>query len=158
MELAKAGFLAISLMEKHGLTNSNWRFEFDNSKKRFGVCKHGEKIIGLSKYLVELNDEKRVRNTILHEIAHALVGHKHGHDWIWRAKAIEIGCDGERCYDSKQVKTPSSKYIAECKGCKHTFKKHRKPKLTTQSSCGYCSGGKFNPTYKLEWKLNFNTF
>jgi predicted SprT family Zn-dependent metalloprotease len=154
MELSRASNLAFNLMAKHGLIEKGWRFEFDNARRRFGVCRFGTKRIGLSQHLVSLNDEAKVKDTILHEIAHALVGVKHGHDWVWRAKAIEIGCDGERCYSSDEVVTPESRYIAECCGCKKTYKKHRKPRST--GSCGKCSGGRYNPTYKLEWKLNPN--
>lgn len=154
MELSVAQELAINLMEKHGLIDKGWQFEFDNARRRFGVCRFRNKRIGLSKNLVNLNDEAKVKDTILHEIAHALVGSKHGHDWVWRRKAIEIGCNGERCYNSKEVNMPQSKYIAECNGCGYTHKKHRTPKKS--SSCGKCSGGRYNPTYKLEWKLNPN--
>ena len=139
-------------MAKHGLIQSNWRFEFDNARRRFGVCKYSTKIIGLSQHLVALNDEAQVKDTILHEIAHALVGPKHGHDWVWRRKAIEIGCNGERCYKSAEVATPQSKYIAECVGCKKIYKAHKKRKINR--SCKNCSGGSYNPEYKLEWKPN----
>ena len=152
MELSRASFLAINLMEKHGLTNQGWRFKFDNARRRFGVCKYRSKLICLSQHLVALNNEARVTDTILHEIAHALVGSNHGHDRVWRAKAIKIGCNGERCYNSAEVATPQSKYIAICVGCGYTHKKHRTPKKN--SSCAKCSGGKYNSTYKLEWKLN----
>lgn len=144
--------MANELMVKHGLINSGWKFEYDNARRRFGCCKHRSKRITVSKHLVSLNDEARVKNTILHEIAHALVGCGHGHDWVWKRKAIEIGCDGERCYSSAKVTTPESKYIAECHGCGKIHKKHRATRVS--SSCGECSGGRYNPTFKLDYKIN----
>jgi predicted SprT family Zn-dependent metalloprotease len=150
MELKKAMVLAINLMEQHGLMDMGWGFGFDNAKRRFGVCKYRSKVIGLSKDLVELNNESRVKNTILHEIAHALVGHKNGHNDIWRTKALEIGCNGERCYDNSEVATPEAKYEAVCGGCGHVHKKHKRP--TRIASCGKCSGGRYNETYRLVWK------
>mgnify|MGYP006269758801 CR=1 FL=1 len=140
MKLFEAKALAINLMNEHGLLDSGWHFEFDNAKRRFGVCNFRYKRIG-------------IKNTILHEIAHALVGRNHGHDWVWRAKAIEIGCDGHRCYNSQVVATPKSKYEAVCKGCGTTHKKHKRP--TRSSSCGKCSGGRYNEKFKLEWKVNY---
>jgi len=158
MKLIDAQTLALQLMVDHGLLEQNWYFEFDNAKRRFGVCNYRYKRIGLSKHLVSLNDEARVRNTILHEIAHALVGGGHGHDNVWRRKAIEIGCDGERCYSTKVVETPESRYIAECKGCGKVHKRHKMTRSLKygSSSCGTCSNGRYNPTFKLEWILNSN--
>lgn len=153
MELHKAQELANELMQKHGIKEKGWRFAFDNARRRFGSCKYRPKLITLSKQLTSLNDEYRVKNTILHEIAHALTPGHH-HDWVWKAKAREIGCDGDRCYSGEEVATPESKYIAICSGCGTTHKKHRKP--TRASSCGHCSGGRFNPTFKLEFKQNPN--
>lgn len=151
MDLHKAQALANELMQKHGIKQHGWIFRFDNARRRFGSCRYRSRTITMSKYLTELNDEHKVKDTILHEIAHALTpGHKH--DWVWRAKAIEIGCNGERCYNSKTVATPESKYIAICKGCNHTHKKHRRP--TRSSSCGNCSGGRYNENYKLNFVLN----
>jgi predicted SprT family Zn-dependent metalloprotease len=158
MQLTEAKKLAINLMEQHGLLDKGWYFEFDNARRRFGVCRYGTKSIGLSKHLVSLNDEARVKNTILHEIAHALVGPGYGHDHVWRRKAIEIGCDGQRCYSSKVVETPESRYIAECKGCGKVHKRHKMTRSLKfgSSSCGTCSNGRYNPIFKLEWILNPN--
>jgi predicted SprT family Zn-dependent metalloprotease len=151
MDLYSAHTLVNELMEKHGIKQQGWKFNFDNSRRRFGCCKYRLKVITLSKYLTYLNDEKEVRNTILHEIAHALTPGHH-HDWVWKAKAKEIGCTGDRCYSSKSVTTPESRYIAICSGCGHKHKKHRLTRSVC--SCGYCSGVGYNPTYKLEFKLN----
>lgn len=151
MDLFKAQALANELMQKHGIKQHGWIFRFDNARRRFGSCRYRSRTITMSKHLTELNDEYKVKDTILHEIAHALTPGHH-HDWVWKAKAREIGCNGERCYSSKTVTTPESKYIAICKGCNHTHKKHRRP--TRSSSCGNCSGGCYNENYKLNFVLN----
>jgi predicted SprT family Zn-dependent metalloprotease len=158
MNLQDAKNLAIELLEKHDLLSSGWYFEFDNAKRRFGCCNYTQKRITLSKNLVGLNDEARVKNTILHEIAHALVGRRHGHDYVWRRKAIEIGCDGRRCYSSDKVVKPQSKYIAECSGCGKVHNRHKMTRSLKygSSSCGPCSGGRYNEQYKLVWKENPN--
>lgn len=152
MKLNEARDLALRLMEKHGV--SDWTFEFDRAKKRFGCCNYTFKRISLSISLTELNDEDKVRDTILHEIAHALVGHKHNHNHVWRRKAIEIGCNGERCYSSDKVVTPVAKYHATCEKCNKTYKRYRIPKY--EQSCGRCSGGRFNPEFIIKWKRNEN--
>jgi len=149
MDLKQAHYLALELMSKHGITQTGWNFKFDNTNRRFGVCKYYSKIIGLSKKLTLINDEARVKDVILHEIAHALTP-GHGHDHIWRKKAIEIGSTGERCYTETNTNTPESRYIGTCpKG--HIHKRH---KATSKIySCNKCSL-KFNKEYIITWKLN----
>jgi len=149
MLLSEAKTLAIDLMDKYELLDLRWSFEFDNARRRFGCCRYGSKRITLSKELVSLNDKTRVTNTILHEIAHALVGYGHGHDSIWKRKALEIGCDGNRCYSTKNTIIVEPKYKAICKKCEHTYNRHRQPKH--QMSCGVCSK-KFDKTNLLEFK------
>lgn len=134
MNLVEAQKLAVDLMKQHGL--DTWRFEFDRAKRRFGCCNHTYRRISLSADLVRINEVEKVRDTILHEIAHALVGHKHGHNAVWQRKAIEIGCNGERCYSSEDTEIVAGKYIATCPKCNHVHTKHRRPKKV--SSCGKC--------------------
>lgn len=152
MNLNQAQSLATTLMTQHGISELGWKFKFDRAKRRFGCCKFRSKTITLSVYLTELNDEQRVKNTILHEIAHALVGSDNGHNYIWQRKAIEIGCDGNRCYNSLEVEKPKGNYSASCPNCKTSFVRFRKPKYN--QSCGKCSGGIYNPTYQLNWQSN----
>lgn len=154
MELLHAREIAIELMEKYGLIDKGWKFRWDNAKRRFGICIYSKfdsgrgGIIGLSQYLVDLNNEENVVDTILHEIAHALVGRGHGHDAIWKAKAIEIGCDGQRCYSGEDVNTPKPKYKGVCCNGHESFR-HRKP--NQKLSCGKCSR-KFDEKYLLVWE------
>jgi hypothetical protein len=151
MKLNEAKELAIELMNKHGIIEQGWRFEFDNAKRRFGCCKYGSRRITLSLYLTELNKVEEVKDTILHEIAHALCP-RQGHNSVWRRKAIEIGCSGNRCYSTDKVETVKGNYSATCCGCNKVHSRFRKPKYS--SSCGNCSGGRYNEKYKLEWVTN----
>lgn len=88
------------------------------------------KVVELSTKLVEINDENRVRLTILHEVAHALT-EGHGHDNVWKAKLLELGGDGKRCYSSSDTntieRTRSSKlYTLECQNCGYTAGRYRR--------------------------------
>jgi len=136
MKLTEALQLANQLLRQHGLENVP--IVLDNAKTRHGVCRYnrycgGVKNIGLSRHYINLNEESAIRNTILHEIAHALTPGHH-HDRIWRRKAIEIGCTGERCTDAKS--TPG-RYQATCL-CGEKFNIHRKTKHFNHYRCSKC--------------------
>ena len=122
MNLERAYRLARAKMDERGL--QKWDVMFDRSKTRFGCCWHYKKLITLSEDLVVLNSEEEVLNTILHEMAHALVSHRHGHDKVWRQKAIELGCNGKRCYDGSVIQPPTQ-YQATCDGCGYIYHRHR---------------------------------
>jgi predicted SprT family Zn-dependent metalloprotease len=111
-----------------------WSFQFDRSKVRFGKCNYGKKEISLSRYLVELNDELEVRETILHEIAHALAPRGAGHGAKWRAVAESIGCQAKRCY-GEEVARPAPRYKGTCPTCRQVIYRHRR----TVIACGRCS-------------------
>ena len=96
--LNQYGKIASKLIEDHGLTRGiyskwHWTFDWDSNTKRTGVCNHTERWIMATKKYVEKRGLDAFKNTILHEIAHALVGKGHKHDDIWKKKAIEIGCN-----------------------------------------------------------------
>ena len=93
----KATEMVNAAMSKHGLIKNGWTFKFNNRKRTLGVTKHGRtKSIELSRDMVNNMPADVVNNTILHEVAHALVGPRHGHDSVWKAMAIKIGCNGSR--------------------------------------------------------------
>lgn len=152
MNLHEAKVLAIELMQKHDLINNGWRFEFNNRKRSLGLCNQSTKTISLSTIFTSQLPESYVRNTILHEIAHALVGCGNGHNYIWRRKAIEIGCNGERCANLRSEGIElnmESKYKATCKHCKKVYHSHRKRKRASSCPCSPKSG--YDSEYKLEF-------
>lgn len=134
MNLLQAQQLANQLMNQYGLLDKGWRFEFDTAKRRFGVCRYHSKRIGLSQPLTSANDEVRVKDTILHEIAHALTP-GHGHDSVWKAKCREIGCSDERCFTSEDTNLIAGKYRAVCGGCGKTHNRHKRIPRGSQVAC-----------------------
>jgi predicted SprT family Zn-dependent metalloprotease len=133
MDLGDAFALAEHLLERHGL--ADWRVEYDGAKRRAGLCRFEPLVLGLSAPLTALHDEAEVRETILHEIAHALAGPRHGHDEAWRADARSIGCTGDRCVspDAPRVEPP---WLGVCPAG-HATGRHRRPERVT--TCGTCS-------------------
>ena len=154
MLLSEVTQMANTLLAEHGLKQRGWIFDFDNAVSRCGCCRYRSRRITLSKHYATLNNEANVKDTILHEIAHALVGPGHGHDHVWKAKAIEIGCKGYRCKSEDTHEgfvTIPTKYIATCNSCKTNHFKNRLSKRI--SSCGRCSNT-FNPSLILRFRLN----
>lgn len=93
-------YMARQLMHKHGLGRLD--FGFDNSREHIG-CTHGRfyKLpdgsriqrpsgIALSRHYSKILSMEDLRETVLHEIAHALTMGD-GHGSLWQAKAIELG-------------------------------------------------------------------
>ena len=153
---------AEELFELHALSDKGWVFKFDNAVRRFGCCRPKKKEISLSKKIVQLNldyNPEKVHDTILHEIAHALVHInygpvKHAHGWEWKQTCINIGANPERCYSASEVKTIQGKHKYVCKNCGREVFTHRKKR--TQTACGKCcrtyNNNKFSLDYLLEYK------
>ena len=101
MDFIKEDFTISTLKKKliqHGLRDIGWRFSLNNSKRSCGLCNYTKKIIYISNCYISSKTTtfEDIENAILHEIAHALTpGERHGK--VWKAKAIAIGCNGERC-------------------------------------------------------------
>lgn len=112
MELKAARSLAVSLMLKHGLLEKEWGFAFDKATTRLGQCSYTKKKITLSRFMVGAATGDEVEQTLLHEIAHALLppvdrnGKTIGHGKLWKEKAASIGYIGKRTSDNPYVHPP----------------------------------------------------
>lgn len=152
MELREAEALALKHMAKYGLcadpswdfarrvgwagsNKKSWTFKWDTAYQRFGVCKSWQRVIGMSKKLVEINGEEEVLDTILHEIAHALVGPGHNHDEVWKQKCREVGARPVACYSSNDVATVQAKFEGRCPTCDKVYTKFRRPTSSRTYSC-----------------------
>lgn len=144
MNAATAQHMARNLMNQHGLTG--WTFGWSRAKTICGQTNYTRRTIVLSAHYVAHNGEAKVRNTILHEVAHALVGSRHGHDSVWQRKAREIGCDGKRCTAAEM---PKGEWEPVCPdGCVTSTRFHRAP-LRVRACNRH--GGTFRPEYVTKW-------
>ncbi|MBE1878715.1 SprT-like domain-containing protein [Myceligenerans pegani] len=147
MNLVEARNLARDLMDQHGLVD--WKFEYDDAKRRAGMCHFARRRISISAPLAAVYDEAEVRDTVLHEIAHALAGREAGHGEKWRAKAREIGCSAMR-YVDPSAPTLDGPWIGVCPGG-HRMTRFRRPGAPV--SCRRCGDGAktFQPLHLIAW-------
>ena len=100
--VAEVEALARDLLARHKASSglgADWTFGFDLSTTRGGVCRYADRRIDLSVSYRHRATRAEIEDTLLHEIAHALVGYAHHHDAVWQAAARAIGCTAERCHD-----------------------------------------------------------
>jgi predicted SprT family Zn-dependent metalloprotease len=124
---------ALVLMARHGLRD--WAFRFNRRKKAMGMCFYHQRRIELSIYFVQRNGPEEILDTLLHEIAHALVGPDHAHDAVWKRKCIEIGARPVRCGNANM---PEGRWKSRCRSCSRDYHRHRKPKRMKGWFCRFC--------------------
>lgn len=130
------------------------RFDFDFAKTRFGKCDFNTKKISLSKNFIPLNTDLEVRDTILHEIAHALCGPKVGHGKQWKEKMVELGANPRRCFSAEEVVMPKMKYTVTCPQCNTTVQRSRKTKIACRKCCHEKNNGRFSRKFLMEFAEN----
>ena len=144
MTLPEIDTLGNQLLQEHedksGLA-LGWQFGFDLAPARGGMCRHTEKQITLSVTYCLKASEAEILDSILHEIAHAIVGPGHGHDAVWKAAAQRIGCTAKR---SHRVQHTIPRWRGQC-GCGKQWKRQR---LTQRSRTGLCPAC----GDKIQWK------
>ncbi|MGC5617598.1 SprT-like domain-containing protein [Georgenia sp. Z1491] len=113
-------------MAEHGLRG--WTVALDRAVRRAGATHFHDRRITLSRHLVELYTEDEVRDVVLHEIAHALVGPRVGHGPRWRAAVVRIGGSPRRTTapDSPSVPAPWS---GRCPAG-HLHQRYQRPRAT----------------------------
>ena len=123
--------LARSEMDKNGLID--WKLDLDNAKVRAGACFFREKKISFSRNFIKNSNDLEIYDTILHEIAHALVGPEHGHGIVWKNMAKRLGCSAKRCHS---LEFSDYKWIRYCKNSCWEQKTHRRKSNLICRKCG----------------------
>ena len=122
MKFQAARKLALDLLALHGL---QLPIRWTKTKRQLGCILFKNRVateMRLSKVFIEANEESEVKDLILHEIAHALVGCQHGHDHVWKAKCVEIGARPEQYAKLDKVKMMHTHEV-KCTACGCVYKK-----------------------------------
>lgn len=83
-------------MTEHGLFIKGWTFEFDRATSRLGQTDFGKKRITISRHFTGAASEEEFNQTLIHEIAHALLPVSAKHGPLWKMKARSLGYTGNR--------------------------------------------------------------
>lgn len=130
----------------HYLPHQGWRFDFDNGRRRAGLCNYTDKLITVSKYHVATYTADETFQVILHEIAHAMCGPKAGHGKKWLSTAKSIGYRAEK-FTGKEIAENYAPWVGACPGGHEHFR-YRKP--TRAVSCSICHPS-YSRAYLIEW-------
>lgn len=134
---------AISLILKWGL--KGWRFVCSGRRLAHpALCHFKTKTIEIPRGWVEANASEKVKELILHEIAHALSGRRL-HDGTWKATARIVGC--EPSAHVRGMVSPPLKYGLKCDWCGTVSWFARKVRV--RRSCRQCGGARFNERFLL---------
>lgn len=141
--------LALVLMQDNGLRpgeSGGWTLEWERSPFAAGHCYPRERKLTLSAPLFAIWTFEDCQETILHEIAHALVPAQKGaiHTPEWQRKCVEIGGDGSTTWGHEgearvaEHTRQTPRYRGTC-GCGYAHTRVRPPKPGIYR-CNLCGG------------------
>ncbi|MET1043051.1 MAG: SprT-like domain-containing protein [Microbacteriaceae bacterium] len=144
-DLIRVRTWANALIALH-LNPTEWSFGFDNAKTRAGLCNYTAKRITVSRYLAARFEDDAIHQVLLHEVAHAMAGHKAGHGPRWKAIASDLGYEGKRLHDGP-IASELAPWVGVCpRG--HEHYRYRRPNRTL--ACGKCSR-RYDPANAIRW-------
>ncbi|HZK05084.1 MAG TPA: SprT-like domain-containing protein [Actinomycetaceae bacterium] len=146
MNLHDVEKLARAELKAAGL-DGTWRIAWDNARRRAGNTRYLDHTISFSMPLMSLYEPDVVREVILHEIAHAIVGPHHGHDAVWAATARRLGSTGRTSLPGTLPKPPAT-WVGHCPNG-HKFERYRRP--SNSASCSRCNAT-YDERYVIAWK------
>lgn len=136
--------------------------------RQYGVCCFcGDRPAKIRLAAFLLDEPEQLHRTALHEYAHAaaalLTGRRHGHDAVWKAICLRIGCAPERLsepcaaarrraeeYEKSRAGAPV--WLVVCRGCGAVSRYRRRGKVvqllqqhptTSACVCRQCGGRSF---------------
>ncbi len=149
MSITKLDFvyaLGVLGIERH-LPKSDWFFEFDNGKRRAGLCNYTDHRISISRYLADIHTVDESLQVLAHEIGHALCAPSEGHSKKWLATAKSLGYRAQK-FSGNEIAREVAPWVGHCpRG--HEHYRYRRP--TRQLSCAICSK-EFSPAHLIRWR------
>lgn len=132
---------AAHMLVSHHLAGQGWRIQWNNSRSAAGRTKYASKVLEFSSLITRHVSNEEFIDTVLHEIAHALMpGAKHGP--AWAAKYREIGGTGGRTWSDKAVEAAVSKWRLTCQNCGHITYRNRLTRNYHEKGCWHPACGK----------------
>lgn len=126
-------------------------------KKTYGVCNYTRRTIKISGPLAAVNSDEETRNTIAHEVAHAIAGPGAGHGPKWKDACALTGARPERCYGA-EVEAAPARYHGTCQACGEVVvrrdrmtKNMKDPYRTSYHRVSRCAVGGNNLARRIEW-------
>jgi SprT-like family len=143
-ELALVRSRAEALLAAH--LGRGWTFGFDDAKRRAGLCNYSDRRITVSRYLAARWTAAEVDQVLLHEVAHALAGHRAGHGPRWLSTARKLGYTGTRMHEGETAHELAP-WVGTCPGG-HTHYRYKAPQAPL--SCRLCGRG-FDASRVITW-------
>jgi predicted SprT family Zn-dependent metalloprotease len=138
--------MAETKMAEH-LDMNQWTFSFDSAKRRAGLCNYTDKVISISRYMVDIHNMEETLQVVLHEVAHAIAGKNAGHTKKWLHVAKSIGYKNEE-FTGKEIAVETAPWIGVCPQ-QHRHYRYRKP--AKMLSCAICNSG-FDARNLIRWR------
>lgn len=122
-------------------------------KSRYGQCrkKYFCTEIGLSQFFLKQGTYEQCKQTLLHEIGHALDPNS-GHGRTWKEACAKVGLHNPKRCSNHRIYSPS-KYSMKCDNCGRTWPIHRK--TDNEHSCSVCGHGRWNSQFLLKVIQNY---
>lgn len=94
LEALEALQLGQSMLDKAGLSADGWTVQFDHPKFRYSrhaSCNYDKREIHVSAFDIYGADDQFFHNAMCHEMAHAVLSSRHGHNDEWLQQALDFG-------------------------------------------------------------------
>jgi predicted SprT family Zn-dependent metalloprotease len=136
-------------LAQFGLNRDGWTFGWNNRKRALGLCNYTKKKIFVSESCAKVVAGDKIKDTVLHEIAHALAGAGTGHGIIWKQWCVKVGAVPQSQAFLPETQTPKGKYklMFNDEVIEHL---HRRPKWANDLSNLYIKGRKSETKGKLK--------
>lgn len=112
----------------------NYTIRLDKTRRRVACYYHSRKLFSYSRYFIIASTEDQLVDTVLHEIAHALVVPGSGHNKVWSDtyKRIGGGKNGSKALNN--IDMSIERYKLFCPGCNSEYYVNR----NIYKRCGKC--------------------